>query len=37
LRSIGGHHFGVMHKSVDHGGSDYIVGEGLSPSPEGQI
>jgi hypothetical protein len=32
-----GQDFGVMHKSVDHGCSDYIVGEGLSTaqSPTG--
>ena len=32
-----GQDFGAMHKSVDHGCSDYIVGKGLSPSPEGQV
>lgn len=32
-----GQDFGVMHKSVNHGCSDYIIGEGLSPPPEEQI
>lgn len=30
-------HFGVVHESVDHGGGHYIVGEGLSPAPKGQV
>ena len=32
-----GQDLGVVDESVDHGGGDYVVGEGLSPAAEGQV